>query len=426
LPQTETEKKLLEIWLGKLPVNQISITDNFFKLGGHSLNAVRIIYEINELFACNLSQKDIFINPTIKSIGALIDNASNETIINPISTAPEKEFYDLTHVQKNIWFASQRTEASIAYNMNAVYEIQGSLNISILRQALSQVINKHESLRTNFFALEGIPKQKIKPAAEVNFELKTIEVEREQFDTVAASILYKEFELEQDLLVRLYHVVTDELTQYLLFSTHHIIMDGWSVEVFIKELMSIYNQLSEGNEYEMSQLPFQFKDYSEWINNQPLDENAAAYWGKELKGYQTKDSFFRDLKHDEVSFNGNQVHFIIDASEKTELVKLADTLNLTVYSILISLVGSFIHKYSKHKDICIGTVNSGRNSTKLFPFIGMFVKTVPLRFMIEEEDTFSEVSYTINQKIIDSFENSNFPFTTLQTRNSPLFDVMIA
>lgn len=426
LPQTETEEKLLEIWLKNLPVNQISITDNFFKLGGHSLNAVRIIYEINELFTCNLSQKDIFINPTIKSIGALIDNTSKGTISNPISKAPEKEFYELTAVQKNIWIASQRTESSIAYNMNAVYEIEGSLNIPILNQALSQIINKHESVRTNFFALEGIPKQKIKSAAEVNFELKTIEVESEEFDTVAASILYKEFELEKDLLLRLYHVVTDELTQYLLFSTHHIVMDGWSVEVFIKELMIIYNQLSKGNDFEINPLPFQFKDYSEWMNNQPLDENAATYWIQELKGYQAKDSFLKDLKHDKVSFNGNQVYFLIDASEKTGLVKLADKFNLTVYSILISLVGSFIHKYSKHKDICIGTVNSGRNSTELFPCIGMFVNTVPLRFMIEEEDTFKEVSYAINQKIIDSFQYSNFPFATLQTKNSQLFDVMIA
>ncbi|MCD9574050.1 non-ribosomal peptide synthetase [Flavobacterium soyae] len=427
LPQTKTEEKLLALWLQNLPVNQVSITDNFFKLGGHSLNAVRIIYEINKLFGCSLSQKDIFVNPTIKSIGALIDNIiSKGTTFYPISTAPEKEFYDLTHAQKNIWIASQRTEASIAYNMNAIYEIQGNLNISILNQALLQVIDKQESLRTNFFSLAGIPKQKIKPVGEVNFELKTIEVESEQFDAFSTSILYKEFELEKDLLLRLYHVVVDEFTQYLLFSTHHIIMDGWSVEIFIKELMVIYNQLSEGKEYEINPLPFQFKDYSEWINNQPLDENANAYWTKELKGYQIKDSFFKDLKHDEVSFNGNEVNFIIDANEKTELVKLAYTFNLSVYSILISLVGSFIHKYSNHKDICIGTVNSGRNSTELFPCIGMFVNTVPLRFMIKKEDTFKEVFNTINQKIINSFQFSGFPFTTLQNRNSPLFDVMIA
>lgn len=425
-PQNKIEETLLKLWLDNLPVNNISIQDNFFKLGGHSLNAVRIIYEINKLFTCNLSQKDIFINPTIKSLGVLIKSSTKSNTIDPISIASEKEFYDLTNTQKNIWIESQKKESSIAYNMNAVYEIEGNFNISILNEAVLQIIYKHESLRTIFFEVKGIPKQKIKPFDEINLRLKTIEVKSEEFDNIITSILNKEFDLEKDLLVRLYNVVVDGGKNYLLFSTHHIIMDGWSVEIFITELMNTYNQLSDGNEYELEQLAFQFKDYSEWINNQPVDEDAKTYWIKTLKDYQPKELFSKDLKQNQISFNGNQIIFLIDTNQKKQLNELASKHDVTLYSLLISLVGSFIHKYSEHTDICIGTVNSGRNSAELFPCIGMFVDSIPLRFQIYGSDTFTEISYDINQKIIDSFQYSGFSFETLQSKKLNFYDVMIA
>ena len=428
LPQNEVEEKIINIWKNILNLNHLSVTDNFFKIGGHSLSAVRVIYELNEFFKFNLYQRDIFNNPTVRSLSNIIINKLGEITLNTsIPKVENKDFYGLTYPQRNIWILSQNKDASIAYNMNAVYEIIGDLQVYELNKALLHVISKYEALRTNFIEVEGAPKQKIKRQDEINFEIDILRFSNEDnIDEIISSIFYKEFDLQNDLLLRVKLLLVEENKKILVFSTHHIIMDGWSIEIFIRDLIVTYSNLIKGKALNNKDDIIQFKDYSEWLNNQPLDIVARNFWLENLKGYKVKDSFIKDLQKDKIAYNGHQITIAFSKTEKDGLTELAYSQNCTLFSLLISMITSFIYKYSGHKDICVGTVDAGRNDETLSSCIGMFVNTFPLRIKLNGEETFIQFLDNVKRQIIETTSYSNCNITDTLPQYANIFDVLIA
>ena len=365
---------------------------------------------------------------TVRSLSNVVINKLEERILNTaISKAKNKEFYDLSYSQRNIWILSQNRDASIAYNMNAVYEIEGGLQINQLSKTVRHVISKHEALRTNFIEVEGAPKQKIKRQDEINFEIDILKLSnQDNIDEIINSIFYKEFDLQNDLLLRIKLLLAEGDKQILIFSTHHIIMDGWSIEIFIHDLIITYNNLIKRDTLDSAHNVVQFKDYSEWLNSQPLDMKARDFWLQNLKSYKAKDSFIKDFQKDKISYNGHQITIAFSKTEKDALTKLAHSQNCTLFSLLISIITSFIYKYSGHKDICVGTVDAGRNDKSLSSCIGMFVNTLPLRTKLNEEETFMQFFDNVNRQIIETTSYSNCNITDIFPQYANIFDILVA
>ena len=170
----------------------------------------------------------------------------------------------------------------------------------------------------------------------------------------------------------------------------------------------------------------QFKDYSEWLNSQPLDMKARDFWLENLKGYQIKDSFIKDLQKDKISYSGHQTTIEFSKTEKDGLTELAYSQNCTLFSILISIITSFIYKHSGHKDICIGTVDAEKNDKILFSCIGMFVNTFPLRIKLNEEETFIQFLGNVNHQIIKTATYSNCSITDIFPQYANIFDILVA
>lgn len=421
-PVSDLEKILSQYWEEVLKTKEaISTTDNFFALGGHSLNAVKLIGLIHQNLSLEITLKTIFDYPTIESLAAYLQQLKPSQS-NLVSLSEIKELYYLTPAQYTIWLASQQTNTSIAYNMSAGYTIEGNIDIARINKSINQIIEKHEILRTNFIEINGIPYQKINTADNLKLEIGLHHLKNDTIEESIDRLINIEFDLEKEVLIRV-QLIQLEINQHLLlFSTHHIIMDGLSLEVFIKELILHYNNAEDDSK--SNTLKLQFKDYSEWLNKK-IKKNQSKnelFWKNYLQNYTPKDSFDRDFSIQNNKQNGSTLLFELTEEVTLHLKQLATEKQVTFYTLLVALINILIYRLSNHSDICIGTVNSGRNITELNDQIGMFVKTLVLRTQIKTEQSFVDLLGYVNDSILEINNYLDIPFDKIPPN---IFDVMV-
>lgn len=423
-PISDLEKKLSEYWKEVLSSKEpIGINDNFFALGGHSLNAVKLIGLVLKELSLDISLKTIFDYPTIESLASHLKKLLPGQLIEIPLSAP-KLFYDLTPPQYNIWLASQQKNISVAYNMFAAYSIQGIIDLDKISNAINKIIQEHEILRTSFVEIDGVPYQKINPFENVKFSISTYEVGEEEVREMINQLNNTAFDLETDSLIRvqLIQVKTDQFI--LLFCTHHILMDGLSLEIFIKSFIKNHNEYTPVNNANENRLKLQFKDYSEWFNNS-WKENSIKnelFWENYLQNYQPKDLFERDFDTKHNKHRAGKYLFEIERDTTLSLRKLSIEKQVTFYTIIVASLNILIYKFSNHNDICIGTVNSGRSVSELNSQIGMFVNTLVLRTQIKSEHTFVDLLNSTQINLLEINDFQTLPFGKL---SQTIFDVML-
>lgn len=423
-PVSALEQKLAEYWKEVLKTTEpISVNDNFFALGGHSLNAVKLIGLAAVQLSLNISLKTIFDYPTIELLANYLQKlAPNPSVL--LTASEPKDFYDLTPPQYNIWLASQQENTSIAYNMFAAYSVEGIVNPDKISAAIHKIIHKHEILQTNFVEINGVPYQKMKPFEKVKFEISVGETDAEKAAEIINKFNAKAFDLETDVLLRVQLLKIAENKSVLLFCTHHIIMDGLSLEIFIQELIENYKEDNSSEASKETVLQFQFKDYSEWLNK-TVEENAEKnelFWKKYLQHYQPAPSFEKDFDNKQNRQGGSKLLFELNPETTSALKKLALDEQVTFYSVLAASLNALIFKFSNRTDICIGTANSGRTIPELHNQIGMFVKTLVLRTQPEPEQSFLTVLKNTQSNLLDLNEYQNVPFDKIP---QAVFDLML-
>lgn len=423
LPSSSIEIKLHQFWSEILNINEgIGVTDNFFSLGGHSLNAVKLIRLIAQEFSLEISLRTIFDYHTIELLGQYLQELKPVKIAR-LPSAEIKEKYALTPSQYAIWLASQQTKNSIAYNMSAGYTVEGFIETEKINASVNHLIKKFEILRTNFVEKNGIPYQKIKTVKEVNFEVKRHQFHNGISDEIVENFINTEFDLENDLLIRFHLLELSTNKNILLFSTHHIGMDGLSLEVLKSEFVKNYNSITDNEEHNITR--FQFKDYSEWTNNELVINKAKNedFWIDYIKNYEPKDSFERDFINRKNNQQANSYNFEFAEDLTYNLKQFCIARNVTLYTLLATAVNTLINKVSNHKDIIIGTVNSGRELFKLNAEIGMFVKTLLLRTQITSDKTFDALLHDVKSNLIRIGDYQNISFDKIPHN---VFDVMLA
>ena len=382
---------------------QISITDSFFRLGGHSLMAVRLIGLIQKELNFNTSLKDIFDFPTVELLARHLEGKKAEKM-DQIEVVPEQAFYPLTFPQYAIWLASLQRERSIAYNMFAGYNINGVIHIKNLERAFHVVIDKYEILRTSFVEYQGQPLQKINAFGDVEFSIDEFSFEsRNEFKNALELYANQEIDITSKTLLRIGIFQNYEGQKVILVVTHHIMMDGWSIEVMIKDVLLAYNAMLNNEEVDLGVLPVQFKDYASWENNR-ISKNVEIeeqFWMDYLNGYTHKYLIPYDRANSNKKNKGAFYSFQWEATFHEQLNMVAIEHNVTLHTLLITAFTIMIFKTQGHDDVLVGTINSGRGSLEaLYNQIGMFVKTVPLRSKLYEEQTLYELLHQSQQTLL--------------------------
>lgn len=421
LPKTQFQKELAQFWQTILGYNkEISLNDNFFALGGHSLNAVKLTHQINKKYGFNSSLKTIFDHPTIASLSSVLEASPVEGSIE-IPIVNNKEFYHVTPSQYQLWVASQKPEQLIAYNMVAAFEVEGSIHIDRIEHSILKLMVENEILRTNFIEKKGQVYQKIKSVQDLDFSVLVIQKNKDEASEDIKRYINKPFNLEDDLLLRIMVIQTSKNTSILVFCTHHIIVDGISLEFFTKQLKESYQTKSLDA---TNQNKIQFKDYAEWLYSNSEEKEYSSFYKEYLKSYQVKESIYRD---DIISNSNNSAvenHYSVQFNvEQTNLIKkLAKQNKSTPYNIIIAFINTIIYTISGHEDIVIGTVNSGRNLESIASLIGMFVKTLPLRVKLNGETSFFELIQQVKEQSIVLDQYQDMPMSIMK---NDLFDILI-
>ncbi len=360
-----------------------------------------------------------------------------------IPSAPVQPSYAVSFSQYKLWLACQFEGGNVAYNIANVFEMEGNLDVSSLQKAFQTLIERHESLRTVFVEDESEEvRQVVLSIDEIKFELRyeDFSAEGDSEEKLKQSIQNETeyvFDLSTDSLLRAKLFKRSQNTYAFVYVLHHIISDGWSSEVMIKELFILYENGLKGKGNPLEGLKIQYKDYAEWQHNQLKNgelEEHKNYWLHQFAGeipvlnvpIQKKRPLIK-------TYNGNIISKVLDVSIVEKLKKICESQGGTLFMGILSSVNVLLHKYSQQNDIIVGSAIAGREHVDLSNQIGFFVNTLPLRTRIEAEDNFIKLLNKVKLMTLAAYEHQRYPLEkvieSLSLRRdlsrNPLFDVMV-
>ncbi|MEM9916806.1 MAG: amino acid adenylation domain-containing protein [Bacteroidota bacterium] len=440
-PVNEVEADLLKIWQEVLEKEVISTDDNFFDIGGHSLKAIRIVLQVYKEMNVKISLVDIFQQPNIRDLAALL-LAQNKEILKPIPKLPESQTYKLSYAQRRMWILMNIDESQATYNIFNTYKISGSLDRHILEKVFFQLIERHESLRTSFGQKGEEPFARIVTPAEVPFKVfyKDLRGDPDRVEkarTECQRLAIRPFQLDKLPLfrVKLFQLEDDEFA--LILVIHHIISDGWSLDILTNEIFTLYDALTRDTVAGLQTLSIQYKDFAAWQNDQFAQgqfEMQREYWLQKLSGpIPTLELPLAAERPAVQTHNGNSTELTVEAPLAQKIIQLGQQLQLTPFMILHAAILALFNRYSGQQDILLGTPIAGRDHPDLQAQIGLFVNTLVLRNQVSDQWSFRSLLDKVRESTLEAYAHQSFPFDQLvdalelekDTSRLPLFDVMI-
>jgi amino acid adenylation domain-containing protein len=440
-PTNEMEEQLRVIWSEVLDMEKeiIGIEDNFFERGGHSLIAITLIAKINKEFSVQLPLSELFKTPTIKGLSLYIKRAAENRFLS-IEAAEEREYYSLSSAQKRLYVMQQIEPESTTYNMPTIIILEGKLNRGHIEKTFSELIHRHESLRTSFDAVNDQPVQRIQDKVEFEIEDDRSLVNCQGRGEVPSPIkvekiirdFIRPFDLAQVPQLRVGLIKTNEHQHILMADTHHIISDAISNGILINELVELY--IGE----KLPALRLQYKDFSQWQNSRIISgriKKQEDYWLNEFKGklpvFNIPTDYKRPLKR---SLAGSRETFNIPGEEAEKLRTLSKKEHATMFMVLLTLYNILLFKLTDQEDIIVGTIIAGRSHLDLENIIGVFVNALALRNYPKGDKPFSEFLREVRKRTLDAFDNQDYQFEDLVEKlmverdpsRNPLFDVLFS
>ena len=442
-PQDETEARLAVLWGELLGLDQVSATANFFELGGHSLLATRLAVLIRRDFGLELPIRTLFSQPTLRAMASALDDAEACSETPAIERVARDGALPLSYAQQRLWFLYQLEGASPSYNLPAALRLTGTLDRAALERAFSEIVRRHESLRTIFTAVDGEAQQIIQSAAGVPLKLTDLRDLPETARAAEAEALLsaeaaQPFDLGRGPLLRIRLLQLQDEEHLLLATVHHIAADGWSVGVLIQELAALYSAYARGEASPLAELPIQYADYAAWQRRwlQGAERTRLEdYWRRQLEGLPTLHGLPTDRPRPALQSDRGTAHHQSIGLEMTEgLKRLGQQEGATLFMTLQSALAVLLSRYSGATDIVLGTPIANRTQAEFMPLIGFFVNTLVLRLDLSGDLRFIDVLRQAKQNALDAYAHESLPFEQLvelmdperSLSHHPLFQIMIA
>ncbi|MFP1879960.1 amino acid adenylation domain-containing protein, partial [Lonsdalea quercina] len=440
-PRGETETTLAGLWSALLGVEAVGRHDHFFALGGHSLLAIQLLSRVRQQLGRDVALSTLFAHPVLAAFAQAVGQAPLSAL-PPIAPADRTGRLALSFAQLRLWFLSQlEANASAAYHMAGGVRLEGELNVEALQAALDGLVARHESLRTGFVAEDGTPYQQIhapRPFALHRHDLRGHADAEGELSRLAEAASLTAFDLSHGPLIRGSLIVLDDRRQVLLFTLHHIISDGWSVGLFMRELGALYDALTAGKASPLPPLRIQYADYAAWQRrwiDGPRLQTQLGYWREQLAEVPPLLALPTDRPRPAVQdYAGGRVDFTLDAGLTAGLKRLAARHDATLYMTLLTGWAILLHRLSGQDDIVIGSPVAGRTHTELEPLIGLFVNMLALRCRIADNATVGELLAQVKATTLAAQAHQDLPFEQLvealnparSLAHSPLFQTMLA
>jgi NRPS condensation-like uncharacterized protein/acyl carrier protein len=428
-PRTEVEERLAAIWSDVLGLEQIGVRDNFFELGGHSLLATQVVSRVREVFGMELPLRRLFESPTVAGLAEGIQVAMKAELkrnASPINRISRNSNLPLSFAQERLWLLEQLQPGSLAYHTPAAIRLDGSLDIAALEQALNEILRRHEVFRTTFTVVDGQPVQAIVPFQSVSLPVVNLcelpEAERShKFQQLIAQWGQNLFDLAQAPLLRWMLLGVSEREHLLLLSTHHIVCDGWSAGVFVRELATLYNAFSQGQPSPLPELPIQYADFAlwqrQWLQGDVL-ETQLAYWKQQLGKIPPVLKLPTQHSSTQTS-TGKQQCFTLSPTLTEALKTLCQQEGMTLFMTLLAAFKVLLYRYSTQDDIVVGSPIANRNRSEIEELIGFFANTLVLRTNLSSNPSFRDVLKRVREVTLGAYAHQDLPFEKLVAELQP-------
>ncbi|HEU4963514.1 MAG TPA: amino acid adenylation domain-containing protein, partial [Bacilli bacterium] len=447
-PRNEHEEITAHVFSQLLGVAQVGAHDSFFQLGGHSLLATQAVSRLRDLFAVDLPLQTLFEAPTVAGLARELKRLQrsesgrlSEWEQQPIPRRSPDDPAVLSYAQQRIWFLDQFEDDTASYNVPYVFRLLGDVDVSALERSLNHIVERHEALRTVFGKREGTPVPVLLPELHLMIpvhDLRDLSPEQraqQQHDLTQAEV-YRPFDLTVGPLFRLTLLHLQAGEYRLILNMHHIVSDGWSIGVLMKELAVCYEAYASGQRPLLPELPLQYADYAlwqrNWLQGDVLQEQLD-YWKTKLGGTLPVLELPTDKpRPSRQTFRGTVRTFTLSPDMTARLNQAAQQEGATLFMVLLAAFQTLLFRYSGQDDIVVGTPIANRKRSEIESLIGFFVNTLALRTDLSGNPAFSELIGRVREAALGAYAHQDVPFEKLveelapdrDMSQSPLFRVM--
>ena len=429
-PRNEIDKELIKIIEKMLQVDKVGINNTLLEIGGDSLTAITLTTKVLSKFNVQLNIKDILSNYTIKDMSDYIaENQTKDISKIKIERIKEQDYYPLSSAQKRIYYNCKMIgEDNIVYNMPGGITVDEVLDIEKIKEVFYKIIKRHEILRTILIQQNDEIVQKV--CKEINFNIPVYFNQEKEIDSIIKNFS-KPFKLENEVLIRVEVHYIDNKKTMLLVDSHHIIMDGMSLNNLIIEFNRLYNGA------DLKRLPIQYRDYTMWENNYNKSNEILEherYWVNKFEDcefpplnlpYDYKVSAIR-------SYEGNTITNVIDEKIFRKIEKYAKKIGMSSYMLFVSTFLILLHRYTGQDEIILGSPVANRNQKETKRMMGVLVNNIVIRSKLNEDETINEFFEKMKEQILSDISNQPYPFDMLikklnikvDNSRNPMFDVM--
>lgn len=438
-PSTETEQLLCRLWKEVLPLADPGIDDVFFELGGHSLNIVQLIGAVEEQFSVRLSLHQLYEQDTIRKQAVLIE-ASSPAWAPAAAPVVAATCFPLTDAQYRIWILSQLEAASRAYHITGALQLKGNVVPGNIKAIVEQLLTRHESLRTVFFEdASGQALQNIGPAADFMEESRSpfgfYQVAADDIDAQVQRVAAQPFDLGHGPLWRVALIGSGAGDHVLVYVLHHLIADGWSVEILVREFMFLYRNFGRQPASTLPPLATQFRN--QVLRSGARDkasEEGRLYWTDRLSGRLPVIDMPTQLARPALkTYSGREVRTAISTAHLRQLHELCREEGVTLFVCLLATLNAFIYRYTGMSDTLVGAPLADRTDPGAAGQVGLFLEILPIRTSFDHRSSFRELLHLQKKEVSEAFKFSGYPLNellaSLKYRNdpsrSPLFDLFL-
>ncbi|WP_431479914.1 non-ribosomal peptide synthase/polyketide synthase [Pseudomonas simiae] len=431
-PVTPREQQVAAIWADVLDLPQVGLDDHFFELGGHSLLATRVVSRVRQALALEVALKTLFEHPLL---GDFVQALGEEGVVAPaLLKADRRQPLPLSYAQERQWFLWQLDPHSTAYHIPSALRLHGQLDLGALQRSFDTLLARHESLRTHVRQDAAATVQVIEDSGLIEIDLA--DTDEASLKARVAEVVAQPFELLRGplLRVKLLRLAADD--HVLVLVQHHIVSDGWSMQLMVEELVQLYAAFSHGHMPDLPALPIQYADYALWQRNwMEAGEKARqlAYWQAQLGGVQpVLELPFDYLRPAVQSHRGARLGIELQPQLLAGLRRLAQGAGVTLPMVLLASYQALLHRYSGQEDVRVGVPIANRNRLETEGLIGFFVNTQVLKADIHGQMSVVQLLQQVRQRSLEAQAHQDLPFEQLvealqperSMSLSPLFQVL--
>jgi amino acid adenylation domain-containing protein len=443
-PRTPAEERLAAIFAGVLKAERVGAGDDFFELGGHSLLATRLVSRVREAFGVELPLRALFESPTVEGLAARVEALAGENAgpgAPPLVPVSRDGVLPLSFAQARLWFIDQLEPGSAAYNIPYALRLRGRVDAGVLERVLTETVRRHEALRTRFASVGGEPAQVIDPAGPVRLTLADLAGlsgdEREAaVRELAEAEARRPFDLAAGPLLRSTLARVGNQEHVLLFTLHHIVSDGWSTGILVREVSALYDAFARGLPSPLPELPVQYADFAAWqrawLAGEVLDAQLG-WWKERLAGAPPLLELPTDRPRPPAPDNlGASRPFALSEELSRGLAELSRREGATLFMTLLAAFQALLGRYAGQDEVVVGSPIAGRTRAEVEGLIGFFANTLPLRTDLSGDPAFRELLGRVREASLGAYAHQDVPFERLVEElqpertlaHSPLFQVM--